>query len=394
MIEAAVNIVAKRIRWTDGVGHVDDHVMITLVPLGLATTAMKVPSSVKRPQKKAVPVPVPVPIENGMARSLEDELEELSDCDGDHVFMEDGVNHQEHAAREVDRLHAQAGGCGGDIGGDEWSVAHAHEECVLAEELRAEDPHLASSHQTMHRMKQLQDMEEYVSTYITNVTEGWAGFRKVVSSACLVPGFHGQMSILKHPVYGVQFFHWMTDQVSGRFVKLDRDNRPIWPVSSVSALIEYSDSTMKVIAPAVGTRCMMIAGPKRPGEQNNRPTINQAFLDLKARCESVLEDGVIAQLHPFCQVCSTQRDEELVSCIMCMTTCHQKCIAKLQPDADEQVRVCQRPLAGGMDASDRRHLHNVQHDGHSRHMAVPQLQCHCWLLRSVQIILMRLHYFI
>ena len=52
MIEAAVNIVAKRIRWTDGVGHVDDHVMITLVPLGLATTAMKVPSSVKRPQKK------------------------------------------------------------------------------------------------------------------------------------------------------------------------------------------------------------------------------------------------------------------------------------------------------------------------------------------------------
>ena len=125
-------------------------------------------------------------------------------------------------------------------------------------------------------------------------------------------------------------------------MKLDSDNRPIWQVGSMSTLIEYSDSTMNVIAPAVGTRCGMIAGPKRPGKQNNRPTINQAFLDLKARCESVLENGVIAQLHPFCQVCSTQRDEELVSCIMCMTTCHQTCIAKLQPEADEQIRACHR----------------------------------------------------
>ena len=57
-----------------------------------------------------------------MGDDLPDELEELSECDGDdNVYMEDGVN---HAEQELQSFHAQlgvscvAGGIGDDLGDD------------------------------------------------------------------------------------------------------------------------------------------------------------------------------------------------------------------------------------------------------------------------------------
>ena len=225
-------------------------------------------------------------------------------------------------------------------------MAHAHEEAAFAVQLQEERPDLALRQQNLDNLQRLQRMEEYVVTYSSQLSDGWCAFQAAVSSAGAAPGHNGQMSLVKHRGR-IHYFHWINDARNGRLVDLDNDNRPKWPVSSASMLIQHHE--LEIIAPAVGTRCIMIAGPKKPGDPNNRPPLNPYFLELKLRCECVYSGpyaGSIAALHPFCQLCHTQGEEEVVSCIMCMTTCHAHCMSQLVPAACDQLRACHAQLLG------------------------------------------------
>jgi hypothetical protein len=351
-IEDEISISFKRVHWVDGgVGHVSDHTYKRLPSLTKTTAASAMPARRHKGQGREVQMP----LENGMPRSLESELgsvvgddlpseiEEQSECDGDDaVYVEDGVN---HAHQEIQSVHAQLGGAGdaGDIGVDDLSTAHAREEAALAVQLQEEHPDLALRQHNLDNLQRLECMEEYVTTYSSQLSDGWDAFQAAVSSAGVAPGHHGCMSLVKYRDR-IDFFHWIHDQVNGRLARLDNDNRPIWPVSSMSDPIQHDE--LDIIAPSVGTRCIMIAGPRKPGDPNHRPKLNPCFLELKMRCECVYNGGHIAALHPFCQLCNTQGEHDLVSCIMCMTTFHAHCMSQMPPAACDQLKACHAQLLG------------------------------------------------
>ena len=226
-------------------------------------------------------------------------------------------------------------------------MIHAHEEARVREQLQSEHPDLAARQQNLIRLEHLQHVEEYVNTYCTGVRESWPILQRAIAAWELPPGHNGQMSIVKHPMSGPSFFHWMNPPLTGRLVRLDKDQRPVWPVSSQTQMVKFDDAFCKVILPAAGTRCMQIAGPRKASDTNHRPIIHQEILGFFAKCNAVLDDGTIAPLHPACLLCKAgdgESSEDLVSCIMCMTTFHQKCTSQLPPAARYLISECQRDL--------------------------------------------------
>ena len=234
-----------------------------------------------------------------------------------------------------------------DVYGDgDCALIHAHEEALCSEELHAEHPDLAARHQNLRNLEHLQHVEDYVNTYCAGVRETWPIFQKAIALWELPPGHLGQMSIVNHPMFGVHFFHWLDAPLTGRLVRLDKDQRPVWPVSSQTQLVYFKEALCKVILPAVGTRCMQIAGPRRANDKNHRPVISQEMLDFHAKCSAILDDGTIAPLHPRCLLCNTSDGpSDVVSCIMCMTTFHTQCSPQQLPEAaGTEIADCHRQL--------------------------------------------------
>jgi hypothetical protein len=226
-------------------------------------------------------------------------------------------------------------------------LIHAHEEARFSEQLQAEHPDLAARQQKLIRLERLQHVEEYVNAYCKGVRESWPILQRAIAAWELPPCHNGQMSIIKHPMSGPSFFHWLDPPLTGRLVKLDKDKRPIWPVSSERPLVKFEEELCKLILPAAGTRCIQIAGPRKASDINNRPIIHQEILDFFTKCEHVLDDGTIAPYHPTCLLCKSgngESSEDMVSCIMCMTTFHQRCISQLPPVALNQISDCHRGL--------------------------------------------------
>ena len=303
-----------------------------------------------------------VPIEDGVPRSLEAELESVLGADKDVLdyangcfgdmdqaepdvdnaaFVDkDGFNHQDHATEEQTRLADQV--CADQQEGKVSSMVEEYEECQALSRLREEKPelfmHLTEERSHVVRLNVLEHLESYIHTYCIQVLDGWKAFQhKSVASV----GHLNQMSLVKHPDHRTKFFHWLNAPHAGRIVNLDHHDRPIWPVSSVSRVIDVNSENVQVIEPAVEIRCQKIKGPgpSNPHAENLRPKIVQYYLDLQIKCESVLQDGSICQQHPRCMVCDGTEQTAPSSCVLCMCSCHSHCMRQVlqEPDAYAQI---------------------------------------------------------
>ena len=114
-------------------------------------------------------------------------------------------------------------------------------------------------------------------------------------------------------------------------------------MSSQTQLVHFEDAMCRIILPAAGTRCMQIAGPRKPSDKNHRPIINREILDFYAKCAAILDDGTVAPLHPRCLVCNTSGGDSM-SCMICMTTFHPTCASRLPAAAQAQIADCHRQL--------------------------------------------------
>ena len=303
ILDKAISIRVREACWENGVGTVLPKALETLPSLADSSATMTLSkkqaaeNSSKKGKAISKPPPMqsaqPVPIENGMERTLEEELEsvmgaedaleEPSDCDDD-IRTADGAKEMQDAVNRLrGQVHVNTVGAGDVPGDGDCGLIHAHEEARFSEQLQSEHPDLAARQQNLIRLEHLQHVEEYVNTYCTGVRESWPILQRAIDAWELPPGHNGQMSIVKHPMSGPSFFHWMNPPLTGRLVRLDKDQRPVWPVSSQTQMVKFDDAFLQNHPSCSRHKVHANSWPAQG--QRHKPQTNHPPRDLRLLCQ-------------------------------------------------------------------------------------------------------------
>ena len=113
------------------------------------------------------------------------------------------------------------------------------------------------------------------------------------------------MSLLVSPDGGVHLVTWICRHTrQGRVVKLDPDNKPVWPTSSTSKLMHFDG--YRVAMPSVGTKVLM-------AQRMNHPEMKPSVLRLRSMLLTLFGAGS----SPSCFICEGNVDvgaEALFTC--------------------------------------------------------------------------------